>query len=246
MQARQAAALATLNEAGARADVEAVRATCREYHVEAEFGTLCKAGTARQMDIAHIHRRLAAYQPVVIDAAQAARAAVAVVLGQTPAGVELLLIQRATRAGDPWSGHVAFPGGHRHPEDADAIATAARETHEEVGVDLGRDAEVIGRLDELRAVAYRRPLDLLIAPIVFALRRPVVLRPNPHEVDGAVWVPLTVFFAAGARATYTRSLDGDALDYPSFRVGTYTVWGLTHRILDGFLDIVRTEAAALV
>ncbi len=194
------------------------------------------------MDLAHIRQRLAAYQPALIDEAKAARAAVAVVLWEVQAGVEILLIQRATRDGDPWSGHVAFPGGRRHPEDRDAVATAVRETEEEIGVELTRDAEVVGRLDDLRAVAARRPLDLLISPVVFALQRPVTLRPNPREVGGALWAPLGFFFDSEAHATYTRRLDGEALHYPAFRYGDYLVWGLTHRILLGLLDIVCAGA----
>jgi 8-oxo-dGTP pyrophosphatase MutT (NUDIX family) len=151
--------------------------------------------------------------------------------------VDLLLIQRAIRDDDPWSGHMALPGGRRDPDDADAVATASRETHEEVGVDLRRGAEVIGRLDELRAVARHRPLDLVISPIVFALRRPVTLTLSPREVDSAVWVPVSFFGSAAARATYSRTLDGIASNYPAFRYERYTIWGLTHRILEGFLDV---------
>ena len=52
---------------------------------------------------------------------------------------EILFIKRASRDGDRWTSHVAFPGGGREPDDADDCATSVRETREEVGVDLNED-----------------------------------------------------------------------------------------------------------
>ncbi len=193
------------------------------------------------MTLEEIRARVSAYRPVLIGERTVACAAVALVLGEGGAGVELLLIQRATRDDDPWSGHMAFPGGRRDPGDADAVATAVRETREEVGIDLATDAEPIGRLDELRAVARQRPLDLVISPVVFALRRPVPLALNAREVESAVSVPLSFFAAPGARVTHRRTLDGIAGEFPAFRYERYTIWGLTHRILEGFLEIVTGD-----
>ena len=197
------------------------------------------------MGLEHIRARLAAFRPSVIDEPKVARAAVALVLAEVDAGVDLLLIQRAIRDDDPWSGHMALPGGRRDPDDVDAVATASRETHEEVGVDLRGGAELIGRLDELRAVARHRPLDLVITPVVFALREPVALHPSPREVDSAIWVPLSFLASPGADATHDRELDGVTSQYPAFRYQHYTIWGLTHRILQGFLEVVRDEGPVL-
>jgi 8-oxo-dGTP pyrophosphatase MutT (NUDIX family) len=198
------------------------------------------------MGLEQIRTRLAAFRPSVIDEPKVARAAVALVLAEAAGGdVELLLIQRAMRDDDPWSGHMALPGGRRDPGDTDAIATAMRETYEEVGVDLREGAEAIGRLDELRAVARHRPLDLVITPVVFALQRPVTLRPSPREVDSALWVPLSFLASAEAAATYARTLDGVSSEYPAFRYRQYTIWGLTHRILQGFLELVREPGVVL-
>jgi 8-oxo-dGTP pyrophosphatase MutT (NUDIX family) len=190
------------------------------------------------MKVEEIQARLAAYQPSRIAESKVARASVAMVLGRGEAGVELLLIQRAMRDGDPWSGHMAFPGGRRDPDDADVVATAVRETREEVGIDLNADGEPIGRLDELRAIARHQPLDLVISPVVFALRGPAPLTLSAREVESAVWVPLAFFASPAARATYTRTLEGIESEFPAFRYDRYTIWGLTHRILTGFLEIV--------
>lgn len=194
------------------------------------------------MELAHIRACVAAYRPRRIEAPHVARAAVALALADAPGGVTVLLIERATRDDDPWSGHIALPGGRRDPDDADAVATAVRETREEVGVDLLADGTILGRLDELRATARHRPLDLVIAPIVFALHRPVALSPSPREVESAVWVPLAHLASPDARGTYTRTVDEVTADFPALRFGTYTVWGLTHSILEGFLQIVGRGA----
>ena len=197
------------------------------------------------MGLEQIRARLAAFQPHVIDEPKVARAAVALVLAEVDRDVDLLLIQRAIRDDDPWSGHMALPGGRRDPDDTDAVATASRETHEEVGVDLQHGAEVIGRLDELRAVARHRPLDLVISPVVFALREPVTLRPSPREVESAIWVPLSFLASPHSDATHDRTLDGVTNQYPAFRYQHYTIWGLTHRILQGFLELVRDDGPVM-
>jgi 8-oxo-dGTP pyrophosphatase MutT (NUDIX family) len=151
---------------------------------------------------------------------------------------QLLLIQRAHRDGDPWSGHMALPGGRRDPADVDLTRTAIRETQEEVGIDLEADAEVIGELDELRAVARFRPLDLVISPFVFRLERSVSLTLNAREVRSAIWVPVTFFHTPVAAGRYRRELDGIVTEFPCYRYQGYTIWGLTHRILENFLAIV--------
>jgi 8-oxo-dGTP pyrophosphatase MutT (NUDIX family) len=197
------------------------------------------------MRVEDISTQLSAYRPHVIAEPTVARASVALVLRDAAGGAELLLMERATRDDDPWSGHIAFPGGRRDPGDADVVATAAREAHEEVGIDLAASADPIGRLDELRAVARHRPLDLVISPIVFALREPVVLRLSAREVESAAWVPLAFFGSAAARASYTRTLDGITSEFPAYRWGHYTIWGLTHRILSGFLELVREDGPVM-
>src|SRR5262245_41364530 len=85
-----------------------------------------------------IRERLSAHRPALVGEGETWRAAVALVFCAPPgAEPELLFIERARREGDPWSGHMAFPGGRRDPKDTDLAATAARETHEEVGLGLG-------------------------------------------------------------------------------------------------------------
>jgi 8-oxo-dGTP pyrophosphatase MutT (NUDIX family) len=188
--------------------------------------------------LSRIRDRLGGHEPTLIEDPRVARAAVAVVLHGSDEDVDLLLIQRATRNDDPWSGHIAFPGGRRDPGDPDVVHTAVRETREEVGIDLRANGEVLGRLDELRAMARHRPLDLVISPIVFALHAARELRLCEREVDSAIWVPLSFFGSSAARGVYRRTLDGVESEFPAYRYQRYTVWGLTQRILEGFLALL--------
>ncbi len=84
---------------------------------------------------------------------------------------DVLLIKRAAREGDRWSGHVSFPGGMQEDDDADLLATAIRETREEVGLDLDEIARFIGPLSDQRAIANARTLPMAISPFVFGMTK---------------------------------------------------------------------------
>jgi 8-oxo-dGTP pyrophosphatase MutT (NUDIX family) len=170
-------------------------------------------------------------------AGQAERwAAVAAVLRQGPLDTELLLIRRAERDGDPWSGHMALPGGHRHVEDVDLLATAMRETHEEVGLDLSRH-DLLGSLDEHPASAQGKFTGIVIAPFVFGLRSDEELSPN-HEVADMVWVPLGRMARGETDVVKELQREGRLMRFPGFGVGDHVVWGLTHRVLQSFFTAV--------
>ena len=113
-------------------------------------------------------------------------AAVALILLEVEASLEVLLIERAERAGDPWSGHMALPGGHVDPSDANLAATAERETQEEVGLDLRQAGERLGRVSDYNPA---RGLPIAVRPFVYLLQaRPTLLL--SEEVRGAFWVPM--------------------------------------------------------
>ena len=166
-------------------------------------------------------------------------AAVAVVLRETDGVPEVLFIERAQREGDPWSGHMAFPGGRVDPGDEHARSAAERETLEEVGVDLA-NAEVLGRLDDLQgrhAAAPERAM--VISAFVYRVSDPKPLRPN-WEVEHAFWFPLTSLFEAERQVEYTLTQRG-GLRFPGILVGEperHVVWGLTYRFLEIFFEIV--------
>lgn len=167
-------------------------------------------------------------------------AAVAVILRHHESRLQILFIQRAKQEGDPWSGHMAFPGGHRDPVDADLQAAAVRETDEEIGLDLG-PAEYFGALDQQRAMPRGRPLNMLIAPHVFALDGDPAFTIN-HEVSEVVWADLRPLIEGTCHDTETMPLQGKPTIFNGYRLaGGHFVWGLTYRMLKGFFATVDVD-----
>jgi 8-oxo-dGTP pyrophosphatase MutT (NUDIX family) len=129
---------------------------------------------------------------------------------------------------------MAFPGGRHDPSDPDLLHTALRETREEVGLDLTKDAELLGRLELLPAIARGRAVGLTIAPYVFALQRDVPLVKN-REVEEAIWAPLAPMASGRLATTHRYDLDGQLLELPAYDVEGRIVWGLTYRMLEALL-----------
>jgi 8-oxo-dGTP pyrophosphatase MutT (NUDIX family) len=163
-------------------------------------------------------------------------AAVAVILHDGDEGLEALFIHRAVRADDTWSGQIAFPGGRRDPGDADLLATAIRETMEEVGVDLS-SAERLGVLDDLYPRTPVLP-PVVVRPFVFALtaRPPIVVSP---EVQSAFWVSFRALQAPGASGAITVDHPGiPRRALPAYTLGNRTIWGMSERILTPLISLV--------
>jgi 8-oxo-dGTP pyrophosphatase MutT (NUDIX family) len=151
--------------------------------------------------------------------------------------LEVLLIRRAERERDPWSGHVAFPGGRRAAGDPDLLTTALRETEEEIGLPR-RSSRLLGRLDDLAPQTPRLP-PIVIAPYVLAVPPDAEAVPDRREVDAAIWVPLNALVDERAVSEVLVEIEGDALRFPSLVYQEYVVWGLTHRILTQFLALAH-------
>ncbi len=164
-------------------------------------------------------------------------AAVALVLrGATVADASLLFIRRAVRIGDPWSGHVAFPGGRRDVTDATLEVTARRETLEELSLDLASDARLIGVMDDLRPGSAALP-SIAVRPFVYALTREVELVPNV-EVHSAFWVPMSELRDPARSAEHVFERAGARLRFPAYRWGEDVVWGMTERIVTQLLSVL--------
>jgi 8-oxo-dGTP pyrophosphatase MutT (NUDIX family) len=190
--------------------------------------------TLFEMRIDLIRERLSAHRARALEGNGGARAAVALVLRDGEDGAEFVAIRRSQRPGDPWSGHMALPGGRQHASDVDLVTTVARETREEVGIDLVAHGEMLGRLDELRAFSGGQPI---ISPFVFALAAPVDLTLDAHEVDSALWVPLPFLRQHEAQGSMRFTFAGQEMEYSAFVYRGHTIWGLTYRILINFLSL---------
>ncbi|KAK0563520.1 hypothetical protein OC844_002182 [Tilletia horrida] len=116
---------------------------------------------------------------------------------------ELLYIKRASRTGDTWSAHVAFPGGRAEPSDENGLYTAMRETWEEVGIDLAEPEFVsIGQLDDREiTTSLGKRLLMVLSPYVFLQTSPFSPLPDlqPSEVSSAHWIPLRLLYTPQPR-----------------------------------------------
>ncbi|HXV37710.1 MAG TPA: CoA pyrophosphatase [Myxococcota bacterium] len=189
------------------------------------------------LEIDEVRRALRGREPARLAAGSLRRAAVAIVLGGGADSLELLLIERAKREGDPWSGQMAFPGGRLARGDATARAAAERETLEEVGLSLER-AEFLGGLGELCG-RLASPSDLAIAAFVFYEPAPGALAPN-GEVSEAFWFPMRSLLDRERQVDFRVGTESGRL-FPGVRVGEpahQVVWGLTYRFLEALLSLL--------
>lgn len=162
-------------------------------------------------------------------------AAVAAVLTPDPHAT-LLLIRRAERPGDPWSGHMALPGGRRESGDEGLLATAIRETYEEVGITL-RKEHLLGSLED---VIPRIPVlpPVAVRPFVFLMagQPPLVLN---SEVASASWVRLDHLLNPAAHRSLLLDIPGPNREVQAYQLGDSVVWGMTERILTSLIHHLR-------
>jgi len=188
------------------------------FDLESLKGRLRREGPVPKSDIGH---------PV---------AAVAIIINPKDRGGSILLIKRTERIGDPWSGQIAFPGGHKASTDQSFLETAIREAHEEVGIDL-REHELLGQLP----LVYARTRRVQVAPFVFELKTDVIVKSN-EEVAEKFWVPLSILEVSEINRTEVK-IDEGKLKVEAYIYGGNTVWGLTFRIINILLD--RKETSTL-
>lgn len=189
------------------------------------------------MTLDQVRRALRDHRTRQVEEPAAIPAAVAVLLREGAEGLETLFIRRADRASDPWSGQVAFPGGRRHPEDAELLDTAIREAREEIGVDLA-GFERLGVLDDVHPRTPVLP-PVFVRPFVFALSssgRPALSLSD--EAQAAFWLPLRRLAEPGVLRDVTITVGGAERRFPAYVLGGEVIWGMTERILTPFFELV--------
>jgi 8-oxo-dGTP pyrophosphatase MutT (NUDIX family) len=158
-------------------------------------------------------------------------AAVAIIFRYFNDEINLLLIKRVEREGDPWSGQIAFPGGRVEEKDANFRETAIRETREEVGFDLDKCSRFLGYLGSFKA----RTQGMVVIPSVFLSTRNVSISPN-HEISSYRWIPLRSFLEDARRSIHSIEREGIKITFPSFVYNDYVIWGLTERIISTLIS----------
>jgi len=185
----------------------------------------------------------------LLDAECETRAAVVLLLAPDPAPdtdpapstdltdqrVSGLFVLRAAWEGDPWSGHVALPGGRAEPPDADLIDTARRETREETDIRLERNS-FLGRLNEIHPRSSHLP-SIGVTPFVAWLPSRPEIQAN-HELAGYIWVPLHDLATEERRSTLVHPEPTPRL-FPTIEYAGEVIWGLTHAIVENFLKRLR-------
>ena len=191
--------------------------------------------------ILNIQKRLASHKASSCARnVQTREAAVAIVLREKAKLIEILFIKRAQKFGDPWSGDMAFPGGHKENEDVSLADTAMRETLEETGLKL-RQQDLIGSLSERQAIPRRHSTTLLIAPYIFHIKKDFIFEPNA-EVDEIVWVPMQPMINGALHAKERRSAGTKDPSYNGYRASPeHFIWGLTYRTLQTLFGVIAPD-----
>ena len=186
---------------------------------------------ARTID--EVALRLAEERPELSDARYSMRAAVALVLREKGPDLEALFIRRAEHEGDPWSGHLAFPGGRIDPIDTGPRMAAERETLEELELDLS-DARLLGQLSDVPGHAE----SICVSGFVYGIDGDPPLTPN-YEIRSVFWSPLDHLTDPARQAERTFSYLEHAMALPTVRLlddpRAPVLWGITYKFMDEFM-----------
>ena len=203
-----------------------------QFHFEAipnlfmnEFDAWCQRLATRLMPLSEL----------AIEPERIAQAAVTLILRPHADGAEGFVIKRAEHPRDPWSGHLALPGGRADATDEDLRATALREVWEEIGVQLNENA-LLGRLPKLVPNNPRLPR-IEITPFVAIAPAAFEVAHASAEVAASFWVSVAALKAKGMSDKFTMMFDGAERAWPAYPSAGGPIWGITGRILSDFLKL---------
>ena len=164
-------------------------------------------------------------------------AAVSIVLREGPGGPDILFVQRAVHEGDPWSGQIGLPGGRRDEGEIDLVETAVRETREETGIDLRRQGQVFGPLDELRPRTPTLPPFIVRPYVARVLADPAITISD--ELAGYFWAPVAAIFDPANTRPSRVTGRGVTMWREAIHYDGHVIWGLTERILRAFGEVTK-------
>lgn len=204
-----------------------------------ETPAFAQNGLMAALSIHDIRQRILNHEPGRHSIQKHTRqAAVSIVLKNDGPGITALFILRAKKDGDPWSGHMAFPGGHLAPCDESLRHTAERETLEEIGLDLTESGEFIGQIDAVRAGPRSGNIDLIVTPFVYELTDSRAEFSTNYEVEDVFWGSLNDMHSGVSCTRGEFTVRGEKVEYPGYGVSGEIVWGLTYRMLDSFFALL--------
>ncbi len=168
------------------------------------------------------------YQRVELPDSQLIRAGVLVVIFEKR-GEPYFLLTKRTNDVEHHKGQISFPGGAVDAGDRDMIATALRETEEEIGL-TADSIKVVGLLDDIEI-----PTGFVVTPVVGYVEELPLLRLNRPEVELVLEVPITFFQESGNKKVVKMMRGGELRDVYSFSYGEFQIWGATAAIINSFL-----------
>jgi 8-oxo-dGTP pyrophosphatase MutT (NUDIX family) len=169
-------------------------------------------------------------------------AAVLVPLYQAPGGGWRMVFTLRTNSVESHKGQVAFPGGRSDPGDADRVATALREAHEEIGL-APESVQVLGQLDELLTVTRYR-----VTPVVGVIPWPTPLTLSHREVSEVFSVPLGWLADPANLEVRLRKIPFGNESIPVYFYRAYegkVIWGATAKIVQDFLERLALQTPNL-
>jgi len=162
-------------------------------------------------------------------------ASVMMILKESGQGYSLLFIKRRESERDPFSGHMAFPGGRMDSADNSKLETAIRETYEEVGIDINSSGRILGSLDDVNP-NNPRARNYIVTPYLSVLNEEVIIKPDSNEVERTLWVPMRHLVDDRNLEVRIRERDGTEVKDYAYQYEQYLIWGMTGRILHQFLS----------
>lgn len=159
-------------------------------------------------------------------------AVVGILLYQESASeLSTLLIHRVERTNDPWSGQIGLPGGRVEKFDGSTGEALEREVREEVGLELGKEGELLGLL----SVGHPgRRIEMKVQPWVYGLHRRPEVTIGP-EVQHAFWVSLSKL--PSLKGISEVEIKGTRISVEAFLLDGRVVWGFTYRVLNELLAV---------